>query len=153
MNAKILLVATVAFLVPHCANGQVGCFGGPYAPCWGYGYGGYSTYCTESVPYYSLNPPVYYSYRVARTYGYGPFAYPPGVLTPGSESPRPATVRNVYAPTEEVEAAEASPPKPLRIVNPFVEQPGKAAKGTKPASHRPHVVYPASLARHTSATR
>jgi hypothetical protein len=149
MNTKILLAAAVAFLVPHYANGQSGCYGFPYAPCWGYGYGAaYSTYCTESVPYYSLNPPVYYSYRVARTYGYSPFAYPPGVLTPGSESPRPAIVRNAHAPTEETEASEPSQPKPLRIVNPFVEQPGKAAKGTKPASHHPQVVHPASLARH-----
>ena len=151
MNGKMILVAAVVLLAPHCANGQSGCYGFPYAPpCWGYGYGGaYSTYCTESVPYYSLNPPVYYSYRVARTYGYSPFAYPPGVLTPGSEQPRQVIVRNVYAPAEEVETSEASQPKPLRIDNPFVQQAGKSASGLKPNSHHPHVVYPAALARRT----
>ena len=36
----------------------------------------------QRIPYYALYPPVYYSYPVARTYGYSPFAYPPGTLTP-----------------------------------------------------------------------
>jgi hypothetical protein len=150
MYTRILLIVAVALLVPCSANGQ-GCYGYPYAPGWGYGLA-YSTYCTEAVPYYSLNPPVYYSYRVARTYGYSPFAYPPGVLTPGSEGPRPATVRNAYAPAEEAEALEAAQPKPLRIINPYVEQPGKAAKKATPGSRRPKVVYPAALARNGSPT-
>jgi hypothetical protein len=146
MNSKILFFAAAVLLVPQFACGQ-GCYGYPFAPLWGYGYGpAYSTYCTESVPYYSLNPPVYYSYRVARTYGYSPFAYPPGVVTPGSEPPRPAVVRNAYVPAEETEPPEAVQPKPLRIVNPFVEQPGKSAKTTQPKANRPKVVYPAALA-------
>jgi hypothetical protein len=33
-------------------------------------------------PYYALFPPVYYSYPVPRPYGYSPFAYPPGTVTP-----------------------------------------------------------------------
>ena len=36
------------------------------------------------IPYYALYPPVYYSYPVARPYGYSPFAYPPGTMTPTS---------------------------------------------------------------------
>ncbi len=61
----------------------------------------------ERIPYYALYPPVYYSYPVARTYGYSPFAYPPGTMTPQS------------APT--VGAAE--------YINPFVKpsQPAKPA--------------------------
>lgn len=31
-------------------------------------------------PYFSLHPPVYYGYRVARPYGYSPYAAPAGVL-------------------------------------------------------------------------
>jgi hypothetical protein len=149
MNVRMFLVAVAAFVVPHCAYGQYWC-GSPYG--WPGGCGPvYSTYCTESVPYYALNPPVYYSSRVPRTYGYSPFPYPPGVLTPGSEPPRSVVVRNAYAPTEGVADAgtEPSQSRPLRINNPYVEQPGKAAKASKPASHRPQVVYPASLARFT----
>ena len=100
MNAKLILVGlagmiALAFLASRMARTWSTV---PYAAaCWGYGY---STYYSTGVPYFALHPPVYYSYRVARTYGYSPFAYPPGVLTPGSEPPRAAVVQNVYpAPT------------------------------------------------------
>ncbi len=56
------------------------------------------------IPYYALFPPVYYSTPVARTYGYSPFAYPPGTVTP-SAAPKIAAVE---------------------YRNPFVEQPGDA---------------------------
>ena len=36
----------------------------------------------RQVPYFAAHPPVYYSYPVARTYGYSPFAYLPDVRTP-----------------------------------------------------------------------
>ena len=111
-------------------------------------YASQTTYSTESVPYYSLHPPVYYSHRVARTYGYSPFAYPPGVLTPGSTPPRTAFVQNAYT-AEDGETPESSQgTHPLRIDNPFVEQsraPG-VTKAKKPAGRRPQVVYPAAMA-------
>jgi len=147
MNIRILLVVAVVVSAPHYANGQIGWGGCPYSPCWGYGYTAtYSAYYTESVPYYAINPPVYYSYRVARTYGYSPFPYPPGVLTPGSEMPRPVIVQNVYAPAEETEASEAVQPKPLRIENPYVQQPERSAVGAKSNSRHPQVVYPTAVA-------
>ena len=37
---------------------------------------------SQNVPYYAAFPPVYYSVPVPRTYGYSPFAYPPGTMTP-----------------------------------------------------------------------
>jgi hypothetical protein len=113
----------------------------------GWGYGCQSTYSIDAVPYFALHPPVYYSYRVARTYGYGPFPYPPGVMTPGSEPPR--TVQNVYAPSSETPADSQQGRPPLRIDNPYVEQPGGpgVAKLQKPAARKPQVVYPAALAR------
>ncbi len=46
----------------------------------------------DNVPYFALHPPVYYSYPVPRTYGYSPFAYPPGVMTPESAAPEPVTL-------------------------------------------------------------
>ena len=41
-------------------------------------------------PYFSLHPPVYYSYPVPRTYGYSPYAYPGTVMTPEIVSPAAA---------------------------------------------------------------
>lgn len=34
----------------------------------------------QRVPYFALNPPVYYGERIARPYGYSPFAVPPALL-------------------------------------------------------------------------
>lgn len=91
-----------------------GCWGGPY----------YSIYGYEHVPYFSLHPPVYYSYPVPRTYGYSPFAYPPGTMTPELhiEAPAPQTMMNPFVPRDEEAAAEPDQTAggPLRIVNPFV---------------------------------
>ncbi len=150
MNAKLILVGLVGMVAVELAgnvNGQDGSYGYPYASgCWGCVWSG--NYCSESVPYFALHPPVYYSYRIARTYGYSPFAYPPGVLTPGSEPPRGPMVRNLYATMEgEMPESPQSQP-PLRIDNPFVDQPDRpgVAKGQKPAGRQPQVVYPAAMA-------
>ncbi len=116
------------------------------------GYWGYSCICAESAPYFALHPPVYYSLPVPRTYGYSPFPYPPGVLTPASNLPRPQVVRNVYggreAPADDEIALRQPGPSPLTIINPFVEQSGKSAAnwGTRRRQPAPQVVYPALLA-------
>ena len=147
MNAKLIfigLLGLVAFEFPASASGQDGAFGYPV----GWGYACPRTYCGESVPYFALHPPVYYSYRVARTYGYSPFPYPPGVLTPGSESPRTVMVQNPYAtPSGDLPESQQSR-QPLRIDNPFVDQPSGSgvAKGPKSAGRQPQVVYPAAMA-------
>jgi len=80
-----------------------------------------SIYIGESPPYFALYPPVYYRYPVARTYGFSPFAYLSGAITP--EGPiRPYVVRNMYEQGVEGGVAEAEEPqvRPLRIKNPFV---------------------------------
>jgi hypothetical protein len=153
MNTKLVLVGLmgmVTFALPHGVRGQDWTYGSPYSsPYWGYV--GPPTYCSEPVPYFSLHPPVYYSYRVARTYGYSPFPYPPGVLTPGSEPPRAAVVQNIYAASEGGESPELQQGRqPLRIDNPFVEQPsrpGVTKDQRKPAGRQPQVVYPAAMTR------
>jgi hypothetical protein len=151
MNAKLLLVGVaglIAFGLPCGANGQDEVYASPYAlASWGCYYPG--TYSLELVPYFTLHPPVYYSYRVARTYGYSPFPYPPGVLTPGSEPSRPAIVRNVYVDESAEAPTSGRGPQPLRIDNPFVDQPGGpgVAKGGKPAGRQPQVVYPTAMAQ------
>ena len=135
----VTLVGMVMVLGACRASGQGwGVF--PYAPtCWGCP----SVYATESVPYYALYPPVYYSYHVARTYGYSPFAYPPGVLTPGSEPPCAGAYPSATGETESQQG-----PQPLKIDNPFVEQSGRqgVTSSRKPVGRRPQVIYPAAVA-------
>ncbi len=152
MNTRLILVglvAAAALALPRSANGQYATYGWPCSSCcWTYGYA--STYLSD-VPYFSLYPPVYYSYRVARTFGYSPFAYPPGVMTPGSESPRPIVVQSVYASGEAAEASETRQggPPPLRIDNPFVAESERAGvtKGRATPLRHPQVVFPAALAQ------
>lgn len=89
----------------------------------------------QNVPYYALHPPVYYSYPVPRTYGYSPFAYPPGVMTPEiTMAPQPETIINPHVPAGAPEASAIKTdtsasvnrqPEPLVIYNPYVDS-GKA---------------------------
>ena len=157
MNNRVILigfVGAIALAVPRFANAQYGCYGWPYAP--GYGCYPYQSYnLGDPPPYFALHPPVYYSYRVARTYGYSPFAYPPGVLTPGSEPPRPALVQNPYASSEASGTEEGQRAgQPQRIDNPFVEPNGKpeVTKNSGSAGRRTQVVYPAAMAQRTATT-
>lgn len=152
MNAKLIRVglASVVVLVPlGTANGQDWGYGSAYSSNgWGFGW---PTGCwnPEAIPYFSLFPPVYYSYRVPRTYGYSPFAYPPGVLTPNPEAPRMTGGQNSsWASDRQSSAPQGRPP--LRIDNPFVEQSGGSPGVTvsrRPPPRQPKVVYPAAMAR------
>jgi hypothetical protein len=97
----------------------------------------------DNVPYYALHPPVYYSEPVPRTYGYSPFAYPPGVMTPEIvvES-KPVTIINPYVPgagapdtkpasaetKTDRSASTTNSPEPLVIINPFVTPKSGVAK-------------------------
>jgi hypothetical protein len=117
---------------------------GPTAKaCDGYG-GGYGWDCgmgwlyqslQYNVPYYAAFPPVYYSYPVPRTYGYSPFAYPPGVMTPDvTIDSQPLEIINPHVPSTKTDAPAAKAdttaavnrqPEPLVILNPYVTS-GKA---------------------------
>ena len=130
MTFRTILFGVVGVVVlasvPDVASAQYAGYGGPYVPyCWDYGYAG--VYGSE-MPYFTLHPPVYYSYRVARTFGYSPFAYPPYVMTPDSEPPRTSAVHKPAA-DEGVETPDGPQAigQPLRIENPFVEQANRAA--------------------------
>ena len=82
----------------------------------------------ESVPYFSLHPPVYYSMPVPRTYGYSPFAYPPGFMTPEIMPAEPKLMLNPHAPRRAApkRTAERVTMSPRMIVNPFVAQRNRA---------------------------
>ncbi len=86
---------------------------------------------SQNVPYYSAFPPVYYSAPVPRSYGYSPFAYPPGTMTPEIvETVSAQEIVNPYvvptsteasAPQEDQVTKSESPPEALVVMNPFVE--------------------------------
>jgi hypothetical protein len=85
----------------------------PYCGGWGggcginYPYGLYGSRVDE-VPYFSMFPPVYYSAPVPRTYGWSPFAYPPGTMTPEVTVDNPQEIINPYVPQNK----DSKPAKP-----------------------------------------
>lgn len=114
------------------------------ADCCGWGaYYGYSSYSREYIPYFAQHPPVYYSYPVPRTYGWSPYAYPPGTMTPELDLPgaaAPTTYRNpFYKPESKTESTASAKSEgstaALRIVNPFV-----AGAADRPAAKLAKVV-------------
>ena len=141
MNAKrTLLVAgllTLSSAVAGSAHAQCAAYGGGYG---GFGFGAWDVgrlyrVLADNVPYHAAFPPVYYSYPVPRTYGYSPFAYPPGVMTPEVEL-QPQVIDNPYVAPGIEEGPEAVQPQvepsndsttstaresqPLVIYNPYV---------------------------------
>jgi hypothetical protein len=76
-------------------------------------------------PYYALFPPVYYSYPVPRPYGYSPFAYPPGTITPDVKpNLGAAEYLNPYvpSPSSSSSATDRTAGTGKFYVNPFVKQ-------------------------------
>jgi hypothetical protein len=123
------------------ASAQCGGYAGGWA---GYGYwdvGRLYSVLARNVPYYAAFPPVYYSVPVPRTYGYSPFAYPPGVMTPEVEVSEPLSINNPYY-HGKVEPAKASSPArpadkttstarpkgPKVVLNPYIK-PSLASTG------------------------
>ncbi len=122
-------------------------FGRGFGAGFGGGFGGYDDgydlaelyrQLYNNLPYFALHPPVYYSEPVPRTYGYSPFAYPPGVMTPDVvEESKPVTIVNPYVPgtkpastaaKTDRSASTATSPEPLLIMNPFVTPNREVAK-------------------------
>lgn len=146
------------------AEAQSPYVGGGYGPWYGYsGYEGglFGDYQSQSLPYFALFPPVYYSCPVPRTYGYSPFAYPSYVMTPEAPPAAPVTVTNPYVPKAPAKPAEKETPpapkvkqastaeSPLRIQNPYVQKagvsaPAAAITGSDPA---PQVIFPTLASR------
>ena len=140
-NLALCLFA-LAVIVAFCpttasAGGPFGC-----GDWWGINgaYGLYGNRVNE-VPYFSMFPPVYYSLPVPRSYGWSPFAYPPGVMTPNVEVPKPQTIINPHVPQPQcapssnetpAKTTGYQPPEPKEVINPFV----KSAGSTPSASTR-----------------
>jgi hypothetical protein len=126
-----------------CGRGGLGGFGGGIGFLGGGGGCGWDIaelyhQLYNNLPYFALHPPVYYSCPVPRTYGYSPFAYPPGTMTPDVNfAAVPVTVNNPYAPAIQNPAAATPSPdssaaakpavEPLVIINPYVTDRGAVA--------------------------
>ena len=139
MNIRIVLVVVAALACPLVGSGDAqaqcglngGCgYGMGYGFAWDVGrlYG----VLANNVPYYAAFPPVYYSAPVPRTYGYSPFAYPPGVMTP-EVALAPVAAKEIVNPyvttpsdLEEPEVDQVTSSNigevPLAISNPYVRQ-------------------------------
>lgn len=112
-------------------------FGGFYG---GWDIGALYRQLYNNLPYFALHPPVYYSYPVPRPYGYSPFAYMPGVMTP-EVSMGPLEIINPHVPSTQnnempakptdTTAAAARQPEPLVIINPYVTTEKALAKSAK----------------------
>ena len=145
MNFRRTLLLAVA------AAASAGAAGRAEAQCGyggGYGFGAWDIgrlygVLAQNVPYYAAFPPVYYSQPVARTYGYSPFAYPPGTMTPEVVTSEPLSIVNPFFSGASGEASTATPEdstvdrttmapaaRPAVIVNPYVER-GAAALATR----------------------
>jgi hypothetical protein len=105
----------------------------------------------NDLPHYALFPPVYYSYPVARPYGYSPFAYPPGYVTPELCPPKPVVIRNPFVPGDQkTEAASTKVTAvPQTIRNPYVAATSVdlPVMGELAAAIQPAVIYPAANSR------
>jgi hypothetical protein len=89
----------------------------------------------DTMPYFALHPPVYYSRHVARTYGFSPFALPAECIL----DIRAAEVRQkAEFPAEQREV------EPLRIDNPFVvpEDGGAVTGARKPSGRHFQRIFP-----------
>lgn len=119
--AAVLLAIGLWAAAGEAAKAQVG--GAPAALGYGFfGNGMYGLTTADSPPYYAMFPPVYYSCPVARPYGYSPFAYPPGYVTPAVQPP-PKEVANPYAPRpRKTAAADRTAAMPKVLINPYVAQ-------------------------------
>ena len=146
MNIRRTLMMAAIVSAAGTLGGQAHAQCGPYGG--GYGFGAWDMgrlygVMADNVPYFAAFPPVYYSQPVPRTYGYSPFAYPPGVMTPDvvETVSEPQVIENPYvvpeatsegpamiAPESVDQTTSVAPIRgPQVILNPYVSQTGGAS--------------------------
>jgi hypothetical protein len=147
LSKKSLLIVAVALSAASATQAQGQMWGGYNA---GF-YGGlpYSVYVLDSVPYYALHPPVYYSHIVRRPYGYSPYAYPPGIMTPERSPGAAQTIDNSQVRRSRNYEALVAQVEPKTIINPYVS--GDIANNPRPVPRRgkpaPKTIHPIELAK------
>ncbi len=120
---RLAFWAVLAATLAHTASAQ-DCYGQP-----GYGWpylgSALSPNSLDYIPYFAAHPPVYYSAPVPRSYGYSPYAYPPGTRTPEIQVVQPQVMINPFVPrkgtTEPAEEVKTAVRQPKRITNHFVK--------------------------------
>lgn len=120
----VLLLGLVLACPSQSAQAQIG--PGYVGQLFGYGY---SANNLDYIPYFAAHPPVYYSRPVPRTYGYSPYAYPAGTMTPDVRWVAPEVVLNPFYDSRPVVTPAETPhqpastgkvaTRPLRLENPF----------------------------------
>lgn len=142
--------AIIALLFASLSASASACwpYQGPYSGWCGDGY--YSNYSQESVPYFALHPPVYYSYPVARTYGLYPFPYFAEAAMPQAVVAEPRLLINRFVDQKIAAESNVVERQPLRIANPYVvgtaaSQSVQQANWEGPQSVQPKVIYPIKL--------
>jgi hypothetical protein len=118
IGCGVLLLGCVGASSASAQNGILLGQGGGYG-IGSFNYGGGIN--QQSIPYYALYPPVYYSHPVPRAYGYSPFAYPPGVMTPDVAPPVGAMYMNPYVP-QPADSKPVDRTAAKTYYNPFVQQ-------------------------------
>jgi hypothetical protein len=145
LRLRICLTVAVAAAASLAGSSAMAQYFGGYG-FGGYGYGiPYNVYGQQSIPYFALYPPVYYSHPVARPYGFSPFAYPPGITTPNGVAYYSGAVysRQARYRVKPQTTAGKTAAAPLVIENPYFHKEGQvAAKASDKSSPRPLVVYP-----------
>jgi len=130
--SRLVLIAIVLTAVGCMSSPAQAQAGFPYIA----GYGGevlqYTLGRVPVPPYFSLHPPVYYSYPVPRPYGYSPFPYPGEMETPVYKGPAPVEIINPHvkpqAPGKKTSGRVAGQGR--MILNPFVKRSsGEPASG------------------------
>ncbi len=139
---KRVLLLTVAAVGLSIASESTALAGFPNSYAGGLYFGGgfgrtttiWDLYRTGQIPvppYFALNPPVYYSYPVPRTYGHSPWPYPGDVRTPDPlAAVQPAEIVNPYfnssteqpAPEPETTVGQEPSSGPLVINNPYASE-------------------------------
>ena len=158
MNIRRTLMIAVIVSAAGTLSGQVHAQCGPYGGYGGYGFGAWDVgqlygVLADEVPHFAAFPPVYYSQPVPRTYGYSPFAYPPGVMTPEVvEAVEPQVIDNPYVepvpvgdgpamvvPESVDQTTSVTPARgPQVILNPYVSQSGGASGMASTAAGAAH---------------
>ena len=136
LSGKIgLFIVAAAIWATYTSAAQAQVGGAPYALGYAFfGNGLYNSSSTLPPPYYAIFPPVYYSFPVARPYGYSPFAYPPGYITPEGEPVPAKEIANPYVPRKPAsKTADRTAAVPKVIFNPYVVQRVPTALAALPA--------------------
>jgi hypothetical protein len=118
----ILLIAAFSMVALGANSVQAQAPSAGYGAGLGWGFaGGYfqtlNQVSQQRIPYFALNPPVYYGEQVARPYGYSPFATPPALLPAELRAVPQADFKEISNPFYKESGEPKARSKPIRKVS------------------------------------